>query len=134
MKILNEFENLFTSAGIEISGGFIGEQDWRINRQGSRNGDALAFTTREFFRQVIHSVTELDEFQQFLRAIFNLLSRPVPQVQRKRDVFDAVEGREQIEELENETDLVATDASEFVVGKLAEALALDQDFTGGWSV
>src|SRR6266446_732162 len=55
-------------------------------------------------------------------------------MQRQRDVLQGIQRWQQIEKLENEADLVAPDAREIVVGKLAELLALDLDLAGSRTI
>ena len=50
-------------------------------------------------------------------------------MQRNRDVFKARERRQQIEELEDESDLVAPHSRQAVIGEPAETRAVDRDFT-----
>src|SRR5262249_37876751 len=57
----------------------------------------------------------------------HVLPGPSAQVQRQADVLETRERRQQVEELEDEADLVATDLRQVVVGKPVERLAVDED-------
>ena len=59
------------------------------------------------------------------------LPRPAAQVQRQADVLEARQGRQQVEELEDESDLVAPDPGQVVVDNPATRLAVDADLAGG---
>ena len=61
--------------------------------------------------------------QQLARAFLDFLLRPAAQMQRNGDVFDAGQGGQQIEELKNESDLVAAQARQFIVGQARSAAA-----------
>lgn len=51
-------------------------------------------------------------------------------MQRQADVFDTGEGREQIEELKNKSDLVAADFGELVVGESREIFVVHANRAG----
>src|SRR5439155_21285366 len=70
------------------------------------------------------------QIQKLLRAFFNLLARPLPQMQRQRDIFDAIQRRQQVEKLKDEADLVAANTSEIVIREFAKILAFDSNLAG----
>ena len=55
-------------------------------------------------------------------------------MQRQADVFEARQGRQQVEELEDEADLVAPHARQLIVGQAGERFAVDADLAGGRAV
>jgi hypothetical protein len=77
---------------------------------------------------------ELDERQQLAGALVDFFSRPAAQVERKADVLDAGERRQQVEELEDEADLVPPHSGQVIVGQVGEAFPVDADLTGGWPI
>src|SRR5262245_20301324 len=52
-------------------------------------------------------------------------------MQRQPDVFDAGKRRQQVEELKDEADLVATDPRQLIVRQAAERFVVDADRSGG---
>jgi hypothetical protein len=74
---------------------------------------------------MLHPVAELYQLQEFDCPLLDLFARPLPQMQRQGYIFETVQSREKIEELENESDLVAPDAGEIVVGKTVEVFSVN---------
>ncbi len=128
VQIANQRENLGAGVGVQIAGGLVGQQNRRINRKRARDGAALAFAAGKLVRQVLTARGQAHQVQQLVRAFLDFLLRPSAQMQRNGDVFDARQRGQQIEELENESDLVAAQARQFVVGKPAQPAAVDFDF------
>ena len=84
--------------------------------------------------EVVHARVELNELQQLAGARIDLAARPAAQVQRQADVLEARQGRQQVEELEDEADLVAADAGQRVVRQAAQGFAVDGDDAGGGAI
>ena len=134
MQITNQRENIFAGVGVEVAGRFVGEQNRRVNRERAGDGDALALAARQFFWQVRHPVAELDQRQQLGGAFVHLRARPASQVEREPDVLKTRQGRQEIEELKNEPDLVAPDPRELVVREAGQRLAVDAHLARGRTV
>src|SRR5262245_46892716 len=116
MQFVNQIQDFRARRRVQISRGFIREKNRRVHRQGTRNGHALAFATGEFIGQMVSAMFEMHHLQKLRNAAFDLNTCPVTKVQRQRDVLKAIQRRKQVEELEDEADLIATDASQVVVG------------------
>ena len=58
-----EFHNELSVVGVEVSGGFVGEDDVGVVCEGAGDGDALLFASGEFGRQVVEAVGEADFFE-----------------------------------------------------------------------
>jgi hypothetical protein len=99
VKFVHQPQDLRSGSGVEVSGRFVGEEDWRVDRQGAGDRDALPFTTGKLVREMIHAMVELNHLDQLSGALFNFGTRPVTQMQRQRDIFEAVERRQEVEEL-----------------------------------
>src|SRR5262245_31562915 len=134
MQIANERQDVFSGSAVEVARWFVGQQDWRVHRQRARDRDALPLTARQFFRQMRETIAELHERPQLARALVDLAARPSAQVKRQADVFQARQRRQQVEELENKTDLVAPHLRQLVVVQAGERLAIDQHIAGGGTV
>src|SRR5262249_8991421 len=67
-------------------------------------------------------------------AVVDFLARPSAEVQRQRDVFDRGQRRQQVEELKNESDLVAADARKIVIAERRERFPVDLDFAFARSI
>ena len=117
VQIVNQLQDLRAGVGVQIAGGLIGKQNRREDAERAGDGHALALAAGEFVGQVIEAGAQLHEFEQLAGALVDLFAGPSAQVQRQRDVFQAGQRRQQVEELENETDLVAAHAREVVVAE-----------------
>src|SRR5215510_2036954 len=73
LEILQQIHNLGTDRHIERRHGLVQDNEARVQRQGPRDGDALALSTTEFVReQIDRSWSKADEIQQFLDAFPDL--------------------------------------------------------------
>src|SRR5829696_6216890 len=129
VQVADERQDLFAGAGVEIAGGFVGEQDWRVDGQRASDGDALALAAGELVGEMVHPRFELHERKQLTRALLDFLARPAAQVQRQADVLERRQRRQQVEELEDEPDLVAADSGQLIVGEAGERFAVDADLS-----
>jgi hypothetical protein len=134
MQIANERQDVFSGSAVEVARRFVGQQDRRVHRQRARDRHALPLTAGQFFRQMHETIAELHERQQLPRALVDLAARPPAQVKREADVFQARQRRQQVEELENEPDLVASHLRQLVVVQAGQRLAVDQHIAGGGAV
>ena len=130
MKVVNEFEDFFACVRIQVAGGFIRQQYRRVYRKCSRDCHALALTTGEFVRKVFETMTELHQIEKLFDAVFDLLARPFPQMQRQCDVLQTIQRGKQVEELEDETDFIPPDARQFIVRQVGEILVFDSNLSG----
>src|SRR5579883_3447759 len=74
---------------------------------------------------MVEPAAQLDQIQKLARPLIDFLSRPAAKVEWQRNVFKAGECGQQIEELENETDLIAAHARQLIVTQRGKAVALD---------
>ena len=58
MQLLEEHQHLERRAGVEVAGGFVGQQYGRIVDQGTCNGYALHLSTRHLVRLVLQPVAQ----------------------------------------------------------------------------
>jgi hypothetical protein len=131
VDVANQGQDLFACAGVEIPGRLVGEEDRRVDRQGARDGDALALAAGELVGEMLKPVFELDEAEKLARAVVDVLARPAAQVQRQADVLDRGERRQQVEELEDEAIL----SRRIRVNVVGQALSASPSVTTGeWAV
>jgi hypothetical protein len=74
---------------------------------------------------MVQAAAQSNQVQQFLGALVDSFRRPPAQVQRYGNVLDTIQSRQQIEELKNESDLVASHTREIVVRQPTEQTAVD---------
>ena len=121
MDVADQREDLLTGAGVEIPCRLVGEENRRIDRQRAGDRDALPFPAGQLIGTMVHALVELHKCEELARARIDLLARPSAEVQREADILEAREGRQQIEELKNESNLVAANARQRIVGQAARA-------------
>ena len=61
--LANEIDDLLFMLGIDIGRWFIGQEQARAIRQGTRNGNALLFADRHRSRLVMHAMRQSDSLQ-----------------------------------------------------------------------
>src|SRR5579871_1179974 len=83
---------------------------------------------------MVEALPELHQFQEIAGALVNLLPLEALQVERQGDVFDAGQARQEIEELKDEADLVASKASQVVIGERRHGLTINANLAGRGSV
>src|SRR5690606_8497940 len=88
---------------------------------------------RQLGRQVRLAVAQPDEREEVARALLALLRREAPQDgHRQLDVLERGHGREQVERLEDEADLLEAQAAELrVARRLRDRRAHDTDGAAG---
>src|SRR5438105_10670753 len=68
------------------------------------NGTALHLADGQLVRKMLCAMCEPDAGEHFAGALANLVRRPLRQRQRKGDVLEDVERRDEVEELEDESE------------------------------
>ena len=133
-RSLHQPQNVQPRLRVQIARRLVGQQDRREHGQRARNRHALTLTAGQLIGKMVDTLAKLHQLQQLARARLDLLSRPAAQVQRQRHVFQARQAGEKIEELENESDLVAPHGSQAIVREAIQALAVERDVAGCWPV
>src|SRR5215471_9840771 len=72
-------------------------------------------------------MSKLDEFEEFPGAISDFLARPLAKMEWKRNILEAIQRRQQVEKLEDESDFVPADTRQIIVGQFTEILAVDRN-------
>src|SRR6185369_2903285 len=104
---LHQSENFFRALGIEIAGGLVGHKDRRIGDDRARDGHALFLSTGELARIVLRAVFEADHLKSYHGSLTSLLGRKISKQERKLDILQRVQNRNEVVELENESDATA---------------------------
>ncbi len=98
----------FSSGGaIEVSRGLIGEQELRTHDDRTGNGHALPFAAGQLLGSVVEPVPESNGFQRFCGKLTTLLAVDAGKQHGDLDVLEGGEAREQVKELEDESDVVS---------------------------
>ena len=107
MQIMHELQDLGAGVTVKIARRLIGQQDRRIDGKRPRDGNTLTLASGEFVGQVIQTDPSFTRVSNSRARSSIFLAGPAAQVQRDRDIFQTRQGRQQVEELKNESDFVA---------------------------
>ena len=113
--------------GVEIAGGFVGDQQPGAVRQRAGDSGALHLAARHLLRVVTQPVLDADTRGEIGGAAIGIRSRYTGEQAGEGDVVADRERWQQIEELENEADPVAPDARQLVVGQRRQVAAFEGD-------
>lgn len=126
MDAAEEVHDLGGVLGVEVAGGFVGEEDGGFVGEAAGDGDALALTAGEFFGHVIEAMAHADGFEEFCGAALAFGAGPGHFEHGHEDVFEGGEGGEEEEGLEDEAEVFGAELAEFGVG--GEGLSAVADF------
>ena len=108
MQLFDQLEHLVAGVAVEIAGRLVGEQQARFHDGGAGDRDPLALPAGELVGTVIGTRREVEALQCTRHPLAALGRLDPGQHQRQADVLGRGQARHQVEELEYETDLVAT--------------------------
>src|ERR1700704_5594697 len=91
---------------VEIAGRLVSQQQSRIADDSAGNGDALLLATRELLGKMVHTVFEIHKFQGGHYVFATLLGIELSEEQGEFHVFESGEHGDQIERLENISDML----------------------------
>ena len=125
VEFVEEGHDLDGGFGVEVAGGFVGEDDAGAVDEGAGDGDALALAAGELVGLVVHAGAEVDGFEDGLGAGDALGGRGAVVDEGELDVVERGGAGEEVEGLEDEADFLVTDAGEFVVVELGDVMAVE---------
>jgi hypothetical protein len=82
--------------GVEITGRFVGEDEFRLRDDSPGNGDPLLLTAGKLLREMVAAVRYLHLFEYFLDPFFAFRAR-ISEVQKRK--FDILKNGELIDEV-----------------------------------
>ena len=120
VKVVNALskkpENLRAARGVQVSGGFVSEDDLRSARQSTGTRDPLLLASGEFGRLVVQAVSQADGIHDDVEPF--RIDLATGNIQRKGDVLASRQGWYQIEALKDKTDLLAPQLRQCFVRQL----------------
>jgi len=116
--------------GIEVAGGFVGEDDAGAVNEGAGDGDALLFAAGELRGSGVGAVLDAHAFEEVLDAFPALGMGNADQLEGEFDVFENGQGGEEVEELEDGADLGASESGETLGIELGELGGADANGSG----
>src|SRR6266567_6567772 len=127
MQVLQQFHDCLAVPRIQVSRGLVGQQDGRLPAERARHGDTLLLAAGELRGIVPDAVSHSDTLESFHHALLALGSRHLLSVrQRKLDVLIHGQIADQVEALENESDLLVTNARAFGKIKIFDGLVIQR--------
>ena len=107
-ELEHEIYDLASGPGIEVAGGFVGEEHIRIGRKRTRQGDSLLLAARELCRIVVESLSQANPSKTFGRVLARV--RIATKLSRQHHVLKCGEAAKKLECLKNKTDMLLTKA------------------------
>lgn len=130
-NLFQQVQDLAGMAGIEISRGFVGQQQRRLVHERTRDGRALHLSAGNLMRKMPASAAQADELDQLRGAGPGTGNGFSGEQQGQGDVLRDGHRREQIEELENHSHLAATVFGKLGLGCLVEGRSIDVNLALG---
>src|ERR1019366_2662590 len=118
VQLPEEPHDLLSRLRVEVAGRLVPEKERRARHEGARDRDALALAARELVRVVVRAVGKTHVGERLLRALAPFLLRDPGVDERQLDLGEGARAGEEVERLEDETDLAVPDTGEIVVGHL----------------
>jgi hypothetical protein len=97
IQFVEHLQNLGAAFGVEISGGFIGQNNQRVVGQRTGNGDSLLLAAGQLKRAVMHAVGQSHAFSQHEGTLTPLMLGNLLIVHGNLDIFEDVELADEIE-------------------------------------
>ena len=137
VEVEEKVEDGLPVGGVEVAGGFVGEDDGGLEDEGAGESDALLLTAGELDGVVIGAVGEADGGEEgagageaFGGGATGKLGVGVELV-GEEDIFERGEGGDELVGLEDEAEGAAADGGELVFGEVGDGGAVEVDVAGG---
>ena len=111
----DELLDLVGGVAVEIAGRLIAEQNFRLVYKGPGQRNALLLPARKLHRIVIVTITQPNTVQQITSPLFGFRSALSPELERHQHVFQGGQGRDQLEILKYESNVVVAHAGPLVL-------------------
>src|SRR5439155_6565493 len=112
---------------VEIAGGLVGKNDFRLIDQRPRDGHALLLAAGELNGEMRQAIAEADALQRFFGLLF---VRDAMEILREHDVFERRKIRYEMKLLKNEADFFRPIADQLVLAKFREIDVINDDMSG----
>ena len=130
----DEFDDGRAGGGVEIAGGFIGEEHGGLMDKGAGEGGALELTAGELVWAVMGAVGQSDGGKKFLGPLPGEGVDTTGQEKGEEDVFLDRQGWEEMKKLEHEANFEAAERGEFGVIQGVEGVTLEVGLASGGGV
>ena len=131
VQVEEKAKDLLAGAAVEVSGRLVCQEQRWLGHEGSRDRHALPLATRELSRLVLHPVLQPHSGERLDRAIAALpLAHPAV-YERQLHVLQRGRPRQELEALEDESDLEIAHVRQLVVGEQADVAPGEPVTPGG---
>jgi hypothetical protein len=124
-NVCEELQYDGSGRGVEISGGFVGEDQWWIHYQCAGDRYTLHLTTRKLRRSMVGTISKTNHFEQPQRIWFGATDRLAIEEPGNCNIFPSRHRRQQVEELEYETNTVPAELGLLVIVESADVVAIE---------
>ena len=125
IEFLEHLEHDLGIFGVEIAGWLVRQDDRGPVDDSTRQGDSLLFAAGQFERLVMHLVLEFEKFQHLFAILRVAAAVAGVDLFREFQIAFGSERREQIEPLENKSDLAASDVCPLGVRNQCEIFGVE---------
>ena len=126
VQFLEQIHDRFAVARIEVAGRFVRQEDGRLARERARDRDALLLAAGELARQMFRAMRHADALERFVHECFALARAHAAIGQRQFDVLVNGQVADEVEALENETDLAIADARALRKGEVRDLASFER--------
>ena len=131
VEVEEEFHDFVAGGGVEVAGGFVGEDDFGVVDYGAGDADALFLASGEVVGAAFGFVFELDGENGLLGAFFAGAAAEAGDFEREDDVVEDGVAAVHEELLEDEAEFAVSDAVELFGLEAGAVDAADADAAGG---
>ena len=122
-----EIHDLVTGFAIQCGGGFVGDEESGFVDEGAGDGDALLLAAGELAGAFAFATGETDAGEECGGLVFGFAAAGAVEEEGDGDVFDEVEGGDEVELLEDEADVTTAEGGDGRSGEVVEAGAEEVD-------
>jgi hypothetical protein len=134
MQFPQHSKYMLAGSVIQIAGRLIGQQQFGGSDKRPRHRDPLLLASRHFAHFVIHPVRQTDALQHLPRGRRRFLSTVAADEPRHHRVLKRRKLRQQMVELEHETDVTVSESCQFERSPPKDVLVFEQHFTPGGNI
>ena len=109
IELIQQIEDFLAVGGVEVAGRLVRQNQFWTGDDRTGNGDALLLSAGQLLRPVIAAMRNVHSLQNCLHPLLPFLRRYVLIQQRQHDVFRYGQFIDQVEALEDETNVVLAD-------------------------
>src|SRR3990172_781057 len=131
---VEQSHDLIARLAVEVAGRFISQKNRGVRDQGARNSYTLALSAGKFIRLVVRPVCETDAGNGFPGQALSFAATDAAVDEGKLDIVEDIRTGEQIECLEDKSDLLVPYPSQLIVVHVADVRAVELVHSGRRSV